>query len=65
VLLLLLLLLLLQEDAHLVDLRVDDQGTALFGVFDGHAGKEVASYCAQHMVSLTTPGSIWQVPRTE
>ncbi|WIA31915.1 hypothetical protein OEZ86_002775 [Tetradesmus obliquus] len=37
------------EDAHLVDLHVDDQGTALFGVFDGHAGKEVASYCAQHM----------------
>eukprot|EP00882_Tetradesmus_deserticola_P000651 GHRQ01000710.1.p1 GENE.GHRQ01000710.1~~GHRQ01000710.1.p1 ORF type:complete len:379 (+),score=140.48 GHRQ01000710.1:319-1455(+) len=37
------------EDAHLVDLHIDDQGTALFGVFDGHAGKEVASYCAQHM----------------
>eukprot|EP00882_Tetradesmus_deserticola_P004683 GHRQ01004936.1.p2 GENE.GHRQ01004936.1~~GHRQ01004936.1.p2 ORF type:complete len:146 (+),score=32.05 GHRQ01004936.1:302-739(+) len=27
------------EDAHLVDLHIDDQGTALFGVFDGHAGK--------------------------
>lgn len=40
-----------QEDAHAVDLNLDDQHTALFGVFDGHAGKEVAAFCARHVVS--------------
>ena len=44
-------LLVLQEDAHAVDLDIDGQHTALFGVFDGHAGKEVAAYCARHIVS--------------
>lgn len=39
------------EDAHAVDLNIDDKHTALFGVFDGHAGKEVAAYCARHIVS--------------
>lgn len=36
------------EDAHSVHLSLDNR-TALFGVFDGHAGKEVAAYCANHI----------------
>lgn len=40
-----------QEDAHLVDLHIDSQGTAMFGVFDGHAGQEVAEYASRHLVS--------------
>lgn len=39
------------EDAHAVHLDIDGKHTALFGVFDGHAGKEVAAYCARHIVS--------------
>lgn len=39
-----------QEDAHVVNLDIDGRGTALFGIMDGHAGKEVASFAAQHMV---------------
>jgi serine/threonine protein phosphatase PrpC len=42
------------EDAHAVHLSLDNQHTALFGVFDGHAGKEVAAYCATHIVSHDT-----------
>ena len=30
-----------QEDAHLVAHDIDSQGTAIFGVFDGHGGREV------------------------
>jgi hypothetical protein len=44
-------LVLVQEDAHAVDLDLDSQtGTALFGIFDGHAGKEVAAFCARRVV---------------
>jgi serine/threonine protein phosphatase PrpC len=39
------------EDAHAVHLSMDSKHTALFGVFDGHAGKEVAAFCARHIVS--------------
>ena len=40
------------EDAHVVNLDVDDAKkgqVALFGVFDGHGGKEVAKFCAAHI----------------
>jgi hypothetical protein len=40
------------EDAHIVNLDVDDTKkgqVALFGVFDGHGGKEVAKFCAKHI----------------
>ena len=35
------------EDAKLVNLNIDDQ-TMLFGVFDGHGGKEVAEFVSRH-----------------
>lgn len=43
------------EDAHIVALDVDDEkkgNMALFGVFDGHGGKEVAKFCAVHMARV-------------
>jgi serine/threonine protein phosphatase PrpC len=51
-----------QEDAHVVDLDVDGTGsTALFGVFDGHAGAEVAAFCARHIVCRPQAHTIWDL----
>lgn len=34
------------EDAHITDCRFNgEEEEALFGVFDGHGGREVAVYC--------------------
>jgi serine/threonine protein phosphatase PrpC len=34
------------EDAHIADPKFNnDKDKALFGVFDGHGGREVAVYC--------------------
>jgi hypothetical protein len=42
----------LQEDAHITDLELDPATrTSLFSIFDGHGGKAVAKFCAQHLVS--------------
>mmetsp|Transcript_7983 Transcript_7983/g.9257 ORF Transcript_7983/g.9257 Transcript_7983/m.9257 type:complete len:350 (-) Transcript_7983:583-1632(-) len=36
------------EDAHTIQLDIDTN-TSLFGVFDGHGGKEVAIYASRHL----------------
>lgn len=38
-----------QEDAHLVNVNLPNQ-TSLFGVFDGHGGKEIALFCKREYV---------------
>ena len=39
------------EDALKVEARLR-QGEALFGVFDGHGGKEVAQFCANEIIDV-------------
>lgn len=41
----------LQEDAHLAALDVDGH-SSVFGVFDGHGGREVAKFVALYLVRL-------------
>jgi serine/threonine protein phosphatase PrpC len=40
-----------QEDSHIVDLKLPN-GEAIFGVFDGHGGKEVALFVQKHFVNV-------------
>ena len=37
------------EDSHIAELDIGD-GNALFGVFDGHGGREVAKFVQNHFV---------------
>jgi len=39
------------EDAHITDLHLTDQ-ISLFGVYDGHGGKEVSNYIAKNLLSI-------------
>jgi serine/threonine protein phosphatase PrpC len=41
------------EDAHLAELDFEDD-MHMFGVFDGHGGKEVALYVAENLISIFT-----------
>lgn len=36
----------------MANLNIDGNGTALYGVFDGHGGAEVARYVARHIADL-------------
>lgn len=38
------------EDAHITSLDVIDGELAVFGVFDGHGGCEVAQYVERHLI---------------
>jgi len=41
------------EDAHVANIKfLDNPNKALFGVFDGHGGREVAVYCNMHYESI-------------
>jgi len=43
------------EDAHLacLDAKLDSKSTTgIYGVFDGHGGREVAQFCARHMLEV-------------
>lgn len=43
------------EDAHLAQPAMpDDPNTAIFGVFDGHGGSEVAKFCERYMATEFT-----------
>ena len=36
------------EDAHIAYVNMNGTGNSLFGVFDGHGGKEVACFVKNH-----------------
>ncbi|EAR84990.1 protein phosphatase 2C containing protein (macronuclear) [Tetrahymena thermophila SB210] len=38
------------EDAHIQSLDFDGDDKAIFGVFDGHGGKEMAQFVSQHFI---------------
>jgi|APFre7841882793_1041355.scaffolds.fasta_scaffold115838_1 protein phosphatase 1G len=41
------------EDSHLAEVKfMDSDQKALFGVFDGHGGREVAVYCKKHYSTM-------------
>lgn len=42
------------EDAHLSEVSLDGPGSGLFGVFDGHGGREVAQFVAKHIKETLT-----------
>ena len=42
-----------QEDAHVAMMNIEGhEDRALFGVFDGHGGAEVAKFCAAHLPKI-------------
>jgi protein phosphatase 1G len=52
------------EDAKLANLSADDQ-TMLFGVFDGHGGKEVAEFVSRHLTQEFIHNSSFKAGRVE
>jgi protein phosphatase 1G len=38
------------EDAHIVRTNINSEGISVFGVFDGHGGKEVALFVEKHYI---------------
>lgn len=49
------------EDAHLAEAEVEgDERTAMFGVFDGHGGREVAHFVARHFIEEVVEQREWK-----
>jgi len=42
------------EDAHLacLDAKTEHQFSGIYGVFDGHGGREVAQFCSRHLLEV-------------
>ena len=40
------------EDAHISEFNIDDKGTNLFAVFDGHGGGQIAIFAKRHLKDL-------------
>lgn len=40
------------EDAHIAQAQLGDKKAAIFGVFDGHGGAEVAKFCQNRMANV-------------
>ena len=41
------------EDAHVAfEVKGDPNGACVYGVFDGHGGKEVAEFCKEHIQDI-------------
>jgi len=38
------------EDSHICETNIDGEDISIFGVFDGHGGKEVAKFVELHFV---------------
>jgi len=41
------------EDAHIENIDIGN-GIALFAIFDGHGGIEIAKFCEAHFINLLT-----------
>ena len=49
------------EDSHISDLSVGtSKGTNVFGVFDGHGGKEVAVYVKKHFTEELVNSALYK-----
>lgn len=49
----------LQEDAHIADVQfMGSDNKALFGVFDGHGGREVAVYCGEQYPNILAKNDV-------
>lgn len=42
------------EDSHIIEVNIGGEGISIFGVFDGHGGKEVAKFVERHFVETIT-----------
>lgn len=42
------------EDAHILETNIKGEDISIFGVFDGHGGKEVAKFVERHYINEIT-----------